>query len=96
MTTEPLVVLVVEDEYDCYFDQITHGTAKSPAVQWLETVFIGRWALGTFREENLVPGPQYIRPMVELIDRDYESAEFQHRQMTVRRSDYDDLGRWWL
>ena len=94
MTAEPLIVLVIEDEYACYFDQLAHGTGKSPAVQWLETVFTGRWALGTYRDENLVPGPEYLRPMVELIDQadddDYDNA------MIVTRTDYDDPGRWWL
>jgi hypothetical protein len=93
MTTQPLIVLVVEDEYARSFDQPAHGTSKSPAVQWLETVFTGRWALGTYHDENLVPGPEYHREMVELIDQaddDYDNA------MIVTGSDYDDPGRWWL
>ncbi len=87
MTTEPLTVLVIDDEY-------ARSTGKSPAVQWLDTVFTGRWALGTFHDADLVPGPEYTRPMAELIDQaaddDYDNA------MIVTHTDYDDPGRWWL
>jgi hypothetical protein len=94
MTTQPVTVLVVDDEYACYFDPPARSTGKNPAVQWLETVFTGRWALGTFHNNSLVPGPEYLREMAELIDQadddDYDSA------MIVTRTDYDDPGRWWL
>ena len=89
-----LLTIVTGDEYARYFDQPARGTGKSPAVQWLETVFTGRWALGTFHDENLVPGPEYLRPMAELIDQadddDFDNA------MIVTPIDYNDPGRWWL
>jgi hypothetical protein len=87
-------VIWIEDEAAQFFDELAYDIGKSPAVQWLDTVFTGRWALGTFHDENLVPGPEYLRPVIELIDQadddDFDNA------MTLTRTDYDDPGRWWL
>ncbi len=95
MTTEPLIVLVMDDEYARYFDQPAQGSVKSPAVQWLEASFSCRWSLGgILGDQDEMDGPDCIRPMIELIDQadddDYDNA------MIVTRTDYDDPGRWWL
>jgi hypothetical protein len=92
MNSQPLIW--IEDEAACYFDEFAQDNDKDPAVQWLETVFTGRWALSTFHDANLVPGPEYLRPVIELIDQadddDFDNA------MIVTWTDFCDPGRWWL
>jgi hypothetical protein len=89
-------VIWIEDQAAQFFDELAHDTGKNPAVQWLETVFTGRWALGTFHDADPVPGPAYTRPMIELIDQDDETSEDDYAHfdpMDVTPGDYDDPGR---
>ena len=83
MTTDPLDRPGLKTNADRCFDQLAHDTGKNPAVQWLDTVFTGRWALGTFRDAELVPGPKYTRPMIELIDQ-ADDDDFDNAMIVTR------------
>lgn len=86
----------VRDNCTAACQQATPATTRNPAAEWLEAQFTWRWLTWAFLDEETVPGPASLRPMIELIDQDTDCAEDDYGPMTVGRSDYDDPGRWWL
>lgn len=93
--TERLVIRL-EGEYIAACQQGTSKRTQNSAVEWLEAQFSFWWATGAFHDDELVPGPRAIRPMIEIIDQLADSVEDANEPMTVRRYDYYDPGRWWL
>ena len=89
------LVIWLDDEYA--LDACALHDTRNPAVAWLEAQFTYRWAtLAYLDDNNPIPGPYAIRPMAELIDQHTDCLEDPDASMDIRRSDYDDPGRWWL
>jgi len=89
------LIIWLDDEYALYSGAL-HDT-RNPAVAWLEAQFTYRWATMAYLDDNKpIPGPYAIRPMAELIDQLADALEDPDASMDIRRSDYDDPGRWWL
>ena len=88
------LIIWLDDEYA--LDACTRHASRNPAVAWLEAQFTYRWAtLAYLDDNNPIPGPDCIRPMAELID-PLADCQDPDASMDIRRSDYDDPGRWWL
>ena len=88
------LVIWLDDEY-ALGARALHDT-RNPAVAWLDAQFTYRWATLAYLDDDSVPGPHCIRPMAELIDQLADCLEDPDASMEVRRSDYNDPGRWWL
>ena len=89
------LVIWLDDEYALHACALHDN--RNPAVAWLDAQFTYRWATLAYRDDNdPIPGPYAIRPMAELIDPLTDALEDPDASMDIRRSDYDDPGRWWL
>jgi hypothetical protein len=89
------LVIWLDDEYA--LDACALHDSRNPAVAWLEAQFTYRWATLAYLDDNHpIPGPYCIRPMAELIDQLADALEDPDASMDIRRSDYDDPGRWWI
>ena len=89
------LVIWLDDEYALYGCALHDD--RNPAVAWLEAQFTYRWINWAYLDHhNPIPGPDCIRPMAELIDQHTDCLEDPDASMDIRRSDYDDPGRWWL
>ena len=89
------LVIWLDDEYALYGCALHDD--RNPAVAWLEAQFTYRWVnWGYLNCHDPIPGPDCIRPMAELIDPLADCLEDPDASMDIRRSDYDDPGRWWL
>ena len=88
------LVIWLDDEYA--LDACALHDNRNPAVAWLEAQFTYRWVnWGYLNCHDPIPGPDCIRPMAELID-PLADCQDPDASMDIRRSDYDDPGRWWL
>ena len=83
----------VTDEFTFYMIGAAPDTGS--ALEWLDAQFTGRWASGAFQFADEVPGPEDLRPMIELIDQDTDATD-PDLAMTTRPADYHDPLRWWL
>ena len=89
------LVIWLDDEYA--LDACASHDTRNPAVAWLDAQFTYRWINWAYLDhDNPIPGPDCIRPMAELIDPLADCLEDPDASMDIRRSDYDDPGRWWL
>ena len=89
------LVIWLDDEYA--LAACTLHDTRNPVVAWLDAQFTYRWINWAYLDhDNPIPGPDCIRPMAELIDPLADCLEDPDASMDIRRSDYDDPGRWWL
>ena len=87
------MTIIVIDEYSLYMSGAVQDAGS--ALQWLDAAFTFRWVNGACQYTGEVPGPAFLRPMIELIEPETDISD-PDLAMTIRPSDYRDPDRWWL
>ena len=87
------MTIIVTGEYAARLSATAQD--KDPAPQWLDTESIVRRVNGAYQDTGQVPGPDCLRPMIELIEQDTDTTN-PYVAMTICQDDYRDPGRWWM